>query len=252
MIENRPRGGLTALSAEAERQRLSTRRKFLAGSAAMLASGALMAVLPKAAHAQHAGAPPTDVDILNYALTLEHLEANFYIRVLNKFGEKEFEEANVFDGLGTYLRRKVYGNFVRIREHEKTHVETLISVIESLGGVPVPRSAYDFGITSVASAVQTAQLLENTGVKAYDGAIAHIEAAQLLTAGAKIATVEARHASYLNLLNRTSPFPSAFDEPVAPQTICEAVQEFITSSPEPYGPYASLDELCAHLPATTS
>jgi hypothetical protein len=56
--------------------------------------------------------------------------------------------------------------------------------------------------------VRTAQVLENPGVKAYDGAPAHIECAKLLTAGATIATVEACHASYLNLLNRDVPFPA--------------------------------------------
>jgi hypothetical protein len=113
----------------------------------------------------------------------------------------------------------------------------------------VPACEYNFGITDVASAVRTAKLLENTGVRAYDGAIAHIFAAAYLTAGATIATVEARHASYLNLLNRTSPFPTAFDKPVAPRKICETVREaFITLSPRPYGPYKSLEVLCKRLP----
>jgi hypothetical protein len=76
----------------------------------------------------------------------------------------------------------------------------------------------------VAQFVSGAQFFENTGVSAYDGAIVHIEAAQLLIASATIATVEARHAAYLNLLNRGVPFPKAFDEPVAPRAICEAVQ----------------------------
>ena len=52
-----------------------------------------------------------------------------------------------------------------------------------------------------------AEFLENTGVSAYDGAIAYIKAAKLQTAGATIATVEARHASYLNLINGDLPFP---------------------------------------------
>ena len=56
-------------------------------------------------------------------------------------------------------------------------------MIESLGGEPVPASDYDFGITNVASAVRTAQVLENTGIKAHDGAIAYVERANLLTAG---------------------------------------------------------------------
>jgi hypothetical protein len=65
--------------------------------------------------------------------------------------------------------------------------------------------------------------------------------------------VEARHASYLNLISRDVPFPDAFDEPVAPRAICQTVDEaFITSAPTPYGPYASLEAFCASLPNTTS
>ena len=76
----------------------------------------------------------------------------------------------------------------------------------------MPRSEYNFGIDERRErGARTAQVLENTGVKAYDGAIAHIESAALLTAGATIATVEARHASYLNLINAMSRSPGAFD-----------------------------------------
>jgi len=232
-----------------------SRKRFLTGSAALLGGGALAAALPSMAQAHSTPEPPTDVDVLNYALTLEHLEYAFYRDGLKKFGERKFENADVFDGLGSYLRRTAYQNFIRIRNHERTHVETLVSVIKSLGGKPVPEATYNFqktAFTSVGKFVNVARFLENTGVKAYDGAIAHIEAAELLTASATIATVEARHASYLNLVNKAVPFPSAFDEPVAPRAICEAVQAenggFIVSTPEPYGPYRDLDALCAELP----
>jgi rubrerythrin len=233
---------------------LTSRRSFLTGSAAALAGGALMAV-PGMAQAHTTPNSPSDVDILNYALTLEHLEYAFYRDGLQKFGERELEGAKVFDGRGRYLRRRAHENFVRIRNHEKIHVETLESVIRDLGGTPVPEATYNFrttAFTSVAKFVSVAQLLENTGVTAYDGAIAHIEAAALLTAGATIATVEARHAAYLNLLNGDVPFPSAFDEAVAPRKICRTVNEaFITQAPRPYGPYASLVAFCESLPDTT-
>ena len=235
-----------------------SRKRFLAGSAAALAGGALVAV-PGVAKAHTTPEPPSDADVLNYALTLEHLEYAFYRDGLERFGEREFENARVFDGLGRYLRRRAYQNFVRIREHEETHVETLEGVIRSLGKAAVPEAEYNFeetAFTSVAKFVSVARFLENTGVSAYDGAIAHIEAAKLLTASATIATVEARHASYLNLLNGGVPFPKAFDEPAAPRAICEAVMAenggFIVSTPEPYGPYYTLDDLCRKLPNTVT
>ncbi|CAN5580711.1 hypothetical protein BH24ACT22_BH24ACT22_14210 [soil metagenome] len=178
---------------------------------------------------------------------------------MKKFSRQDFRRSNLFRGSGNFIRGSVYGYFQRIRNHEDTHVDTLAQVIRDLGGTPVPECAYNFrrtAFTSVKRFVSVAQFLENTGVTAYDGAIAHIEAAELLTAGATIATVEARHASYLNLINGDVPFPSAFDTPVAPQTICNAVQAenggFIVSCPEPYGPYENLDALCALLPTTTS
>ena len=65
---------------------------------------------------------------------------------------------------------------------------------------------------------------------AYDGAIAYIDSAGLQTAGATITTVEARHASYLRLLNGEVPFPEPFDDPRAPRRICEMVDQFITRS----------------------
>jgi ferritin-like protein len=241
----------------------TSRRKFLAGSAAALAGGALMAI-PGAAFAEDDGKKRrgvTDIEILNYALTLEHLEAVFYTKGLKKFSRGDFEryfknnKPYKKQGIGQLDGGAVYEEFVRIRNHEQTHVKTLQAVIKSLGKKPVPESTYNFNktaFTSIGDFVAVAELLENTGVSAYDGAIAYIKAAKVQTAGATIATVEARHASYLNLINGDEPFPKPFDKPVTPRKICKAVQAenggFIVRSPKPYGPYKSLDALCARLP----
>lgn len=238
-----------------------SRRRFLTGSAALLGGSALVAAMPKLAKAHETPDPPTDIDILNYALTLEHLEAVFYTQGLKKFDRLDFRKAfgprrglPPRAGLLNVAGAKVYDYFRLIRNHEQAHVRTLSAVIQDLGGTPVPPCRYNFertAFTSIRKFVAVAQLLENTGVTAYDGAIAHVEAAQLLTAGATIATVEARHASYLNLLNGDVPFPDAFDTPVAPQKVCNTVnRQFIVSCPEPYGPYEDLDALCALLPTT--
>jgi hypothetical protein len=103
-------------------------------------------------------------------------------------------------------------------------------------------SEYKFGVESVADFIATAQVLEDTRVMAYDGAIAYIDSAGLQTAGATIATVEACHASYLRLLNGEVPFPELFDEPKAPRQVCEMVDPFITKSP------FDLEAFCASLP----
>jgi len=116
-----------------------------------------------------------------------------------------------------------------IRGHEETHVDTLTGVIVDLGGVPVEEApCYNFveAYRSVANFLATAQLLENTGVSAYDGAIALIDSPALQTAGATIATVEARHAAYLNDLNGDSPFPDAFDTPLSMAEVLAAAAPF--------------------------
>jgi rubrerythrin len=239
------------------RQRLSSRRGFLSGSAKLLGGGALalgLGAVPAFAKGdkddggkkQQGGkgnnGGVSDVDILNYALVLERLEYEFYRQNLQRFSEKQIEGAAIFEGFGNKVRGRIYENLVRIREHEKTHVQTLIKVIKSLGGKPVGDSEYDFGVKSVADFVATAQVLEDTGVMAYDGAIAYIHRPGLQTAGATIATVEARHASYLRLLNGEVPFPEPFDDPKAPRQVCEMVDPFITKSP------FDLKAFCASLP----
>ena len=245
-------------------QRLSSRRTFLSGSAKLLGGGALalgLGAAPAFAKGNHDddednnkqggkknNGGVSDVDILNYALVLERLEYEFYRRYLNRFNEGKIEGASIFEGFGNKVRSDIYDNLVEIRNHEKTHVQTLIKVIKSLGGKPVGGSTlggqteYDFGVNSVKDFVATAQVLEDTGVMAYDGAIAYIDSAGLQTASATIATVEARHASYLRLLNGEVPFPEPFDDPKAPRQVCELVDPFITKSP------FNLEAFCESLP----
>ncbi len=237
---------------EAGQQALS-RRKFLAGSAALVAGGALLAA-PTAAEAHDTGSP-SDIDMLNFALTLEHLEAAFYRDGLEIFGERNIKKSEFLKGGGKkVIRSTVYEYLELIRDHELEHVETLQSVIRSIGGTPVPPAEYNFETTAYTSPEQfleVARLLENTGVTAYDGAVAHIEAAPLLTGGAQIATVEGRHASYLNLITGEVPFPQTFDTPVAPRAIFDAAAAFITTPlTAPYPPYPTLGAFRNLLPTT--
>ncbi len=210
------------------RRQLASRRGFVTGSAKVVGGGALalgLAAAPRLAAAQDATPMAEadfedDIDVLNFALTLEHLEATFYRQGLEEFDEADFGQ----DPLGN----DIFGFLEDIRDHEADHVETLTSVINDLGGEPVEEAEYDFGdaLTDPAVFLATAQALENTGVSAYDYAGAAISDPELLTAAGTIAAVEARHASYLNFVNGTLPFPAAFETPLSRDEVLEIASPF--------------------------
>ena len=208
-----------------ERRRMS-RRGILTGSV-KLAGGAAVALSLATVPGTHsirrlasAQELTSDLDVLNYALTLEHLEYAFYR-----------------DGIGLFTfgndsrGQSIDINFAAIRDHEGAHVDTLTSVITDLGGEPVAEAIYDFGdaYTDPMAFVATAAALENTGVSAYDGAAKYISDPELLTAAGSIVAVEARHASYLNLLTNEVPFPAAFETPLTIDEVLEIAGPFIVS-----------------------
>jgi hypothetical protein len=160
-----------------------------------------------------------DVAVLNYALTLEHLEYAFYRDGVGKF---DFGKDSFGNSITTYA--------TAIRDHEVGHVKTLTGVVDSFGGTPVKEGTYDFGYgNDPKKFLATAQALENTGVMAYDGAIRYLKDADLVTAAASIAAVEARHAAYLNLINGQIPFPAAFEEPKSKAEVLKVAGPFITA-----------------------
>jgi hypothetical protein len=160
----------------------------------------------------------SDIDVLNYALTLEHLETAFY-RLTGNFD----------------LGADPFGNsinewLVLAGQQEAEHVAVLTQVITQLGGEPVAEADYDFGVTDGPSFVATAAAIENLGVAAYYGAGQFIENAELLTAAGSIAAIEARHAAYLNMITGEIPFPSPYESPMTPDEVLTVAGPFIISS----------------------
>lgn len=108
------------------------------------------------ARAQTPQETSNDIAILNFALTLEHLESNFYNTFVPYFSS-EWSQCGCSET--EYLPY-----LTLIQEHENAHVQLLTAAITSLGGNPVPACTYDFSsITGPAAFLQTAALLENTG-----------------------------------------------------------------------------------------
>jgi rubrerythrin len=209
---------------------LESRRRFLRRSAAAGAGAlALTVVGSNAALADEVNVDDgTDLEVLQFALTLEHLENAFYRDVGSQFDEKDFRRSKELRGFGNRIMEDVVENFQDIAAHEQTHVDTLIAVIErdySSSDVVQEAGCYDFGVDDVDDFLSIATLLENTGVSAYDGSLADLDTAGYATAGATIATVEARHASYLNLLTGESPFPADFDTALSRDAVLAAVDD---------------------------
>ena len=161
------------------------------------------------------------VDVINYALTLEHIESAFYMGVAD-FAGSDFEAIGFQAGVKDRLSA--------IGEHEAAHVDALTAVVKQLGGEPVEAGEYDFGYGNLTEFLQVAAALEGVGVAAYGGAAQYlIDEDDLLTAALTIHGVEARHASYLNVVIGTDPFPAAFEQPMTKAEVLEAAGPFIVS-----------------------
>ena len=153
-----------------------------------------------------------DVEILNFALTLEYLEAVFYDRAL---------DIGLSGDVETLARS--FG------DDEAKHVDTLKTTITSLGGKPVPKPTFEFPIEDQPSFVALAITLEDTGVSAYNGAAPSIKSKEVLAAAGTIVQIEARHAAALRMAGMQEPAPEAFDQAFARQKVLDAAAPFIKS-----------------------
>ena len=173
---------------------------------ALFGGATMLGLLSPKAFAQGGGLKKSDIAILNYALTLEYLEAEFYTRA-----EKDA-------GLGgeLLLFAQVVG------EHERSDVAALNA---TLGRQAVKKPKFNFrGTTENAKDfAATAQVLEDVGVAAYKGQAPAIKSTPVLNAALAIHAVEARHAAWIRDINGVSPAPDAFDPPMTMKQVLRAV-----------------------------
>jgi rubrerythrin len=189
-------------------QRVGHTRGAFFGRAAIAAGGlmgggAVLGALPSVAAAQSTN----DVDILNFALTLEELETAFYADALAKAGLKGDTAAAAKE----------------IGAHEAAHVAALR---KALGTKAIAKPTFAFGAATAneAAFLKTAVTLEDTGVAAYKGQAPLIDDAKILAAALSIHSVEAKHAAWVRRLAKGDPSPAAFEGPKTKAQVLAAVQ----------------------------
>jgi hypothetical protein len=197
------------------------RRDLIRGGATVIpATIALQMLGAKFAFAQE-GDFDTPVDVLNYALTLEYLEAEFY----RQGNAADLLEGKAADYLGT------------IQTDEEAHVTVIQDTIAKLGGDAVPAPEVDFGqaFANAESYLETAYTFENLGVQAYLGAAPSLfQEKELLVAAASIFGVEARHAAIIGQLQEKPAeggvYQGAFETPLSRDEVLAAAGPFIVAA----------------------
>ncbi|MDQ3590245.1 MAG: ferritin-like domain-containing protein [Actinomycetota bacterium] len=193
--------------------RPQTRRDFLKALAAAGAGAAAGSVLlSREASAQGAGG---DVDIANFALTLEYLEAEFYSLAL---------EAGVLSG-------DALGVVENLAGHEQQHVDAIVGLLEGAGASPVEKPEFVFPagtFSSQGAILELAATFEPVGVGAYLGAAPMIQSPEILAAAGSIAGVEGEHVVAVNWLLGVVPYANeALPAAMTQDEVLAAVSPFI-------------------------
>ncbi|EMA56056.1 ferritin-like domain-containing protein [Halococcus thailandensis] len=170
----------------------------------------------------------SDIDILNYALTLEHLEAAYYNDFLDTYSESEVERSEVANYFARpTLQYSTYQQIQDVRDHEEAHVEKLTSLIEKLGGNPVEPAKYEFPYDGIEEFVALSDRIEAVGVSAYAGVAPMIDDTGVLEAALSIHSVEANHQTYFQLLHLQRPAPDAFNSARSMDQVLPIAQQFM-------------------------
>jgi len=170
-----------------------------------------------------AAAGLSDVDILQFALTAEHLESAFYNKGFSQFSKSDFQ------ALG--LSSLEVDGLLQVGIDEQIHESTLLSALTAQGVQPVEPCQYNFEFSSADQMLSVARVLEAVGVSAYLGAAPLIKDPTVLTAAGEIVTTEGRHQTLIRAASKADPVPAAFDTPLGPRSVFTLLAQFVVSCP---------------------
>ncbi len=186
--------------------------KGILGAGAIYGAAAVGPTLSQV-FAQGGDADAGDIEILNFALTLEYLEADFYDQAV-----KNVDLSGELKSLAE-----------EIGQNEQDHVDALAATIKELGGKPAKEPKFSFDLSDEKSFLALAVTFEDTGVSAYNGAGPSLKSKELLATAGTIVQVEGRHAAAVRIMDGQLPVVDAFDPTLDMQQVLDAVSPFIQS-----------------------
>jgi len=199
---------------------LSSRREFFKSSAvklgAMASAPVLLAMTVQNAFGQEL--PQDVVDVLVFALTLEHIEDACNRSGLKAAGLIPEEYVAIFNQIG---------------KHEAAHVAFLTA---ALGSAAIERPELDLtaggkyadALTNFDTYLTLSQTFEDLGVAAYKGQAGVLAVNDdILTAALQIHSVEGRHAAIVRKIGGKKPWDGAFDEPMTKEEVLAAARPFL-------------------------
>lgn len=211
---------LSTIDPDITERLVANRREFFRSSAlklGALASGPMvLAMASQQAFGQEL--PQGIVDVLTFALTLEHIEDAFYRSGLDAPGLIPDQYVGIFNQIG---------------KHEAAHVAFLST---ALGSAAIKRPALDLtaggkyadALTNFDTYLTLSQTFEDLGVAAYKGQAGNlIENDDILQAALQIHSVEARHAAIVRKIGGKKSWDGAFDEPKTKEEVLAAAGPFL-------------------------
>lgn len=164
-----------------------------------------------------------DATILQFALTLEHLENAFYKTAFSTLTQQNFQDA----GFGP----DYFNNMQLIAQDEATHVRFLSSALTAMGTQPVQPCTYNFAMTDVPSFIALSNILEGVGMSAYLGGAPLITSKDILTAAGSILVSEALHTSLQRSAIKAVAGANSFGTPLDPNAVLTLAASFIKECP---------------------
>ncbi len=185
-----------------------------------------------------------DVKVLNYALTLEDLEADLYQQALLRLTSGGTNAlGKTLPGLGVSEMEPDVKYLRAFAPVEAKHRDFLRQSLNSLfSGLATRSFRYDFGLETKSrpEVLDFMVTVERTGLQAYLGAIPHLKTTLFVAAAAAIQGTEARHTTALTivqnaLFNGDNPKPVAplatdnngIDKPLDPDAVLALVSPYI-------------------------